>query len=54
MEAFSTIAIAISPKSVLPIAVNLVREEKGVITVHPGKRSLALRSIDQNTPSSFK
>jgi len=42
----------ISPISVLPIAVNLVRDENGVIIAHPGSKSLAFRSIDQKTPSS--
>jgi hypothetical protein len=35
------------PMSVFPIAVNLVRAEKGVTIAHPGKRSFALRSTDQ-------
>ena len=35
------------PMSVLPIAVKRVLAEKGVTIAHPGRRSLALRSIDQ-------
>jgi hypothetical protein len=42
----------IKPISVFPMAVNLVRAEKGVTMAHPGNRSLALRSIDQLYPSS--
>jgi hypothetical protein len=34
------------PTSILPIAVKRVLEEKGVIIAHPGKRSLALRSME--------
>jgi len=33
--------------SVLPIAVNRVLEEKGVIIAQPGNKSLAFLSIDQ-------
>ena len=54
MDEFNTNKTPINPISTLPIAVNLVREEKGVIMAHPGSKSLALRSMDQNTPSSFK
>jgi hypothetical protein len=36
----------IKPTSILPIAVNRVREEKGVIIAQPGNKSLALRSIE--------
>jgi hypothetical protein len=53
IEEFKTKSTPIKPISVFPIAVNLVREENGVIIAHPGKRSFALRSIDQKTPSSF-
>jgi len=42
----------IKPISVLPIAVNLVRAEKGVTIAQPGKRSFALRSIEYINPSS--
>jgi len=52
IEELSTSKTAIKPISVFPIAVNLVREENGVIIAQPGKRSFAFRSIDQNTPSS--
>jgi hypothetical protein len=52
MEAFKTIKTPIKPISVLPIAVNLVLAEKGVIIAQPGNKSLALRSIDQTKPSS--
>jgi len=41
-----------SPISVLPTAVNRVRDENGVIIAQPGTKSFALRSIDQKTPSS--
>jgi len=41
------------PISTFPTAVKRVLEEKGVIIAHPGNRSLALRSIDQKTPSSL-
>jgi len=47
MEAFSTINTPISPISVLPTAVYLVRAENGVTIAQPGSRSLALRSIVQ-------
>jgi len=43
----------INPISILPIAVNLVLEEKGVIIAQPGNKSLAFLSIDQKTPSSL-
>jgi hypothetical protein len=36
----------IKPTSILPIAVNLVLEEKGVIIAQPGNKSFALRSIE--------
>ena len=38
--------------STLPIAVNLERDENGVIIAQPGRTSLALRSTAQKTPSS--
>jgi len=47
IEEFSTNKTPIKPISVLPIAVNLVLEENGVIIAHPGIRSLAFLSIDQ-------
>jgi hypothetical protein len=34
------------PISILPIVVNLVRDENGVIIAQPGSKSLALRSIE--------
>jgi hypothetical protein len=52
IEEFKTKKTPINPISVLPTAVNLVRAENGVIIAHPGNKSLALRSIDQKTPSS--
>ena len=36
----------IRPTSILPIAVNLVLEEKGVIIAQPGNKSLAFLSIE--------
>ena len=39
--------------SILPIAVNLVLEEKGVIIAQPGNKSLALRSIECTSVSSL-
>jgi hypothetical protein len=36
----------IKPTSILPIVVNLVLEENGVIIAHPGKRSFAFLSIE--------
>lgn len=53
IDAFITKNTPINPISTLPIVVNLVRAEKGVIIAHPGNKSLALRSIDQNTLSSW-
>jgi hypothetical protein len=53
-EEFKTNKIAIKPISTLPIAVKRVLDENGVIIAHPGKRSLALRSKDQNTLSSLR
>jgi len=52
IEELRTNSTPISPISTLPIAVKRTREEKGVIIAHPGNKSLALRSIDQKTPSS--
>lgn len=54
MEEFSTKNIPIRPISTFPIAVNLVLAEKGVIIAHPGRRSLALRSIAHTTESSLR
>jgi hypothetical protein len=36
----------IRPTSILPIAVNLVLEEKGVIIAQPGNKSFAFLSIE--------
>jgi hypothetical protein len=52
IEAFITISTPIKPISVRPIAVNLVRAEKGVIIAQPGNKSLAFLSIDQTRLSS--
>ena len=46
MEALIARKTPIKPTSTLPIAVNLVRAEKGVTIAHPGNKSLALRSIE--------
>jgi hypothetical protein len=54
MDELRTSRTPIKAMSTLPIAVNRVRDEKGVIIAQPGSKSLAFRSIDQNTPSSFK
>jgi hypothetical protein len=43
----------ISPMSILPIAVNLVLEEKGVIIAQPGNKSLAFLSIEYIKLSSL-
>jgi hypothetical protein len=44
----------IKPTSILPIVVNLVLEENGVIIAHPGSKSLALRSIEYTKLSSLE
>jgi hypothetical protein len=46
IHAVIAINTPIKPISVLPIAVNLVRAEKGVTIAHPGNKSFALRSIE--------
>jgi hypothetical protein len=46
IDAFIAIKTPIKPTSVLPIAVNRVRAEKGVTIAQPGNKSLALRSIE--------
>jgi len=46
IEALIAIKTPINPMSVLPIAVNRVRAEKGVTIAQPGNKSLALRSIE--------
>ena len=43
----------IRPTSILPIAVNLVLEEKGVIIAQPGNKSLAFLSIEYTKLSSL-
>ena len=43
----------IKPISILPIAVNLVLEEKGVIIAQPGNKSLAFLSIEYIKLSSL-
>ena len=52
-EEINTRRMAETPISTFPIAVKRVLEEKGVIIAHPGKRSLALRSIAQKIPFSL-
>jgi len=46
MDALIARNTPIRPTSTLPIAVNLVLAEKGVIIAHPGSKSLAFRSIE--------
>jgi hypothetical protein len=53
IEELRTRRTPINPISTLPIAVKRVLDEKGVIIAHPGNKSRAFRSIDQNIPSSF-
>jgi len=53
IEELITIKTPIRPISTLPIAVNRVLAENGVIIAQPGKTSLAFRSTDQKTPSSL-
>jgi beta-lactamase class D len=53
IDEFKTKKTPIKPRSTFPIAVNLVRAEKGVIIAHPGKRSFAFRSTDQTVESSL-
>lgn len=54
IDEFRTKNTPIKPRSTFPIAVKRVRAEKGVIIAHPGKTSLALRSIAHTTESSSK
>jgi hypothetical protein len=54
IDAFIAKKTPINPTSILPIAVNLVLEEKGVIIAHPGSKSFALRSIEYIKFSSLK
>jgi hypothetical protein len=44
----------IKPTSILPIVVNRVLEEKGVIIAQPGSKSLAFRSIEYIRLSSLE
>ena len=53
MDALIAKNTPIKPTSILPIAVNLVLDEKGVIIAHPGSKSLALRSIEYTRLSSL-
>lgn len=53
IDEFRTSRTPRRPKSTLPMAVNLVRAEKGVIIAHPGNTSLAFRSTAQTTESSW-
>jgi hypothetical protein len=46
IEAFITKNTPNKPISILPIAVNLVLEENGVIIAQPGNKSLAFLSIE--------
>ena len=54
MEALIANQTPINPTSILPIVVNLVLEENGVIIAHPGNKSLALRSIEYIKFSSLE
>jgi hypothetical protein len=54
IEAFITKNTPNNPKSTLPIAVNRVRAENGVIIAHPGRRSLAFLSTAHTVESSSK
>jgi len=46
IDAFNAKNTPISPTSVLPTAVNLVRAENGVTIAQPGNKSFVLRSIE--------
>jgi len=46
IEAFIAKKTPIKPTSILPIAVNLVLAEKGVIIAQPGNKSLAFLSME--------
>jgi hypothetical protein len=46
IEALIAKKTPINPISILPIVVNRVLEENGVIIAHPGNKSLAFRSIE--------
>lgn len=46
IEALIANQTPIRPTSILPIVVNLVREEKGVIIAQPGNKSFAFLSIE--------
>jgi hypothetical protein len=53
IEAFIARKTPIKPTSILPIAVNLVLDEKGVIIAQPGSKSLAFLSIEYIKLSSL-
>jgi hypothetical protein len=52
IEALITRKTPIKPTSILPIAVNLVLEENGVIIAQPGNKSLAFLSTECTSVSS--
>jgi len=53
MEALMAKKTPIKPTSILPMAVNRVLDEKGVIIAHPGNKSFAFRSIEYTRLSSL-
>jgi len=53
IEALIAKKTPIKPTSILPMAVNLVLEENGVIMAHPGNKSLAFLSIEYTRLSSL-
>jgi hypothetical protein len=53
IEAFIAKKTPIKPTSILPIAVNLVLDEKGVIMAQPGNKSFAFLSIEYIRLSSL-
>jgi hypothetical protein len=53
MDAFMAKNTPIKPTSILPIAVNLVLEENGVIIAQPGNKSLAFLSMEWTKDSSL-
>jgi hypothetical protein len=53
IDAFIAKNTPIKPTSILPIAVNLVLEENGVIIAQPGNKSLAFLSIEWTKDSSL-
>tara|TARA_B100000780_G_scaffold77660_1_gene52509 strand:+ start:7738 stop:8025 length:288 start_codon:yes stop_codon:yes gene_type:complete len=54
IEALIANQTPIKPTSILPMVVNLVLEEKGVIIAHPGNKSLAFLSIEYIKLSSLE